>query len=79
MHTRASSESPVRQVFRGAGVFVTGSTDWLEQLLLEKLLRACPDVKNVFLLVRSKKEKTEIERFAEIFEGEVSLWGRLGE
>ncbi|GFG36764.1 hypothetical protein Cfor_09465, partial [Coptotermes formosanus] len=63
-------ESPVRQLFRDAGVFVTGSTGFLGQLLLEKILRACPDVKTLFLLMRSKKGKTEAERFAEIFEGE---------
>jgi fatty acyl-CoA reductase len=72
-------ESPVRQLFRGAGVFVTGSTGFLGQLLLEKLLRACPDVKTLFLLMRSKKGKTEAERFTEIFEGEVSLWDSVGE
>jgi fatty acyl-CoA reductase len=65
-------ESPVQQLFRGAGVLVTGSTGFLGQLLLEKLLRACPGVKTLFLLIRPKKEKTEEKRFAQIFEEPVS-------
>jgi fatty acyl-CoA reductase len=68
------SASPVQQLFRDAGVLVTGGTGFLGQLLLEKLLRACPGIKTMFLLMRSKKGKTEAERFAEIFEGKVSWW-----
>lgn len=65
------SASPVQQLFRDAGVLVTGGTGFLGQLLLEKLLRACPGIKTMFLLMRSKKGKTEAERFAEIFEGKL--------
>ena len=66
------TESPVQQLFRGAGVLVTGGTGFLGQLLVEKLLRSCPGIKTVFLLIRSKKEKTEAKRFAQIFEEPVS-------
>jgi len=69
------TESPVQQLFRDAGVLVTGSTGFLGQLLLEKLLRSCPGIKTVFLLIRSKKEKTEAKRFAQIFDGTVSWFG----
>jgi len=69
------TESPVQQLFRDAGVLVTGSTGFLGQLLLEKLLRSCPGIKTVFLLIRSKKEKTEAKRFAQIFEG--TLFDRM--
>jgi thioester reductase-like protein len=66
-------ESAVQRMFRGAGVFVTGGTGFLGKVLLEKLLRSCPDVGNIFLLLRSKKEKTQKERFAELFEEAVSI------
>jgi fatty acyl-CoA reductase len=65
-------ESEIQQLFRGAGVFVTGGTGFLGKILLAKLLRACPDIRTIFLLMRSKKGKTQKERFAELFQGNVS-------
>jgi fatty acyl-CoA reductase len=65
-------ESAVQQVFRGAGVFLTGCTGFLGTLLLEKLLRSCAGVKTIFLHIRSKKGKTHAERLAELFDGPVS-------
>jgi len=35
-------------------------------VLLEKLLRACPDVGNIFVLVRPKKDKEPNERVQNI-------------
>jgi fatty acyl-CoA reductase len=68
----SEGESEIQQLFRGAGVFVTGGTGFLGKILLAKLLRACPDIRTIFLLMRSKKGKTQEERFAELFEGKVS-------
>lgn len=67
-------ESPVQQLFWDAGVLVTGGTGFLGQLLIEKILRSCLGVKTLFLLVRSKKGKSEAKRFAEIFEVKVRCW-----
>ncbi|XP_069685499.1 fatty acyl-CoA reductase wat-like isoform X2 [Periplaneta americana] len=62
------SESAIQSSFRGAAVFVTGGTGFLGKLLLEKLLRSCPGIKTIFILVRPKKGKTEKERLSELFD-----------
>jgi thioester reductase-like protein len=47
-------------------VFVTGATGFLGKALLEKLLLSCPDVGNIYVLVRPKKGKATSERIGEI-------------
>ena len=45
----------VIQFYEGQNIFVTGASGILGKVLLEKLLRACPDVGNIYVLVRPKK------------------------
>ncbi len=54
------------QFFEWQNIFVTGATGFLGKVLLEKLLRACPDVGNIFMLLRLKKGKEPTERVKNI-------------
>lgn len=36
-------------------IFITGGTGFIGKVLIEKLLRSCPDVKTIFVLMRPKK------------------------
>jgi fatty acyl-CoA reductase len=56
----------VIQFYEGQNIFVTGASGYLGKVLLEKLLRACPDVGNIFVLVRPKKGKEPSERVQNI-------------
>ena len=56
----------VIQFYEGQNIFVTGASGFLGKVLLEKLLRACPDVGNIYVLVRPKKGKEPIERVQNI-------------
>uniref|UniRef100_A0A8C4WUK2 Fatty acyl-CoA reductase n=1 Tax=Eptatretus burgeri TaxID=7764 RepID=A0A8C4WUK2_EPTBU len=60
------SQSPdvpsVTDFYAGKQVLLTGGTGFLGKVLLEKLLRSCPDVKTVYLLVRSKAGQKPLER-----------------
>nr|XP_018907044.1 PREDICTED: putative fatty acyl-CoA reductase CG5065 [Bemisia tabaci] len=59
--------TPIQEFFRGATVFLTGGTGFMGKVLIEKLLRSCPHVKHIYLLIRPKKGKAIHERLDDIF------------
>lgn len=65
--------SPVQEFFRDAVVFMTGGTGFMGKVLLDKLLRSCPHIKHIYLLIRSKKGKNVEERLQDIFEDRVII------
>uniref|UniRef100_A0A182MC43 Fatty acyl-CoA reductase n=1 Tax=Anopheles culicifacies TaxID=139723 RepID=A0A182MC43_9DIPT len=56
-------------VFAGADVFITGGTGFMGKVLIEKLLRSCPQIARVFVLVRAKRGKALDERIKTITDG----------
>jgi FlaA1/EpsC-like NDP-sugar epimerase len=64
--------SEIQEFYRGANVLVTGGTGFMGKVLMEKLLRSCPHLKNIYLLVRSKKGKDVDSRIEELFNDPVS-------
>lgn len=65
------SMSEIQSFFKDTSVFVTGATGFLGHVLLAKLLRTCPDVKKIYVLLRNKKGKSVSERFQALLEDEV--------
>ena len=61
----------IQEFYRGANVLVTGATGFMGKVLVEKLLRSCPHISNIYLLVRSKKGKNSESRLDEIFDDPV--------
>ncbi|XP_064480331.1 fatty acyl-CoA reductase 1-like [Ornithodoros turicata] len=47
--------SQVAEFFSGRSVFLTGITGFLGKVLLEKMLRSCPDIGTVFVIIREKR------------------------
>nr|UEV87810.1 fatty acyl reductase 4 [Maruca vitrata] len=52
----------VREYYADKTLFITGATGFVGKVLVEKLLRSCPEVKKIYMLMRSKKGQSSKER-----------------
>ncbi|XP_012256162.2 putative fatty acyl-CoA reductase CG5065 [Athalia rosae] len=52
--------------YAGRSIFITGGTGFMGKVLIEKLLRSCPDIEEIFLLMRAKKGTSIDERLSQI-------------
>lgn len=48
----------VRTAFSGSTLFITGASGYVGSVVLEQLLRFCPDVARIYLLIRGKRGNT---------------------
>jgi fatty acyl-CoA reductase len=67
------TNSPIRNFFSGRCVLITGATGFVGKALVEKLLRSCPDVGTIFLLIRPKRGLDVQTRQKELLKNPVSL------
>ena len=44
----------VKEYYRGKNILLTGSTGFVGKVILEKLLRSCPMLNHVYVMVRPK-------------------------
>ncbi|XP_054055817.1 fatty acyl-CoA reductase 1 isoform X2 [Rissa tridactyla] len=61
----------IPEYYEGKNVLLTGATGFMGKVLLEKLLRSCPNVKAVYVLVRHKVGQTPEARIEEITSGKL--------
>lgn len=66
--------TPIQEFYHGQSVFLTGGTGFMGKLLIEKLLRMCPGIGSIYLLMRAKKGKDVHQRTEEIFDDVVSCF-----
>lgn len=62
----------ITEFYRDRSVFITGATGFIGKVLVEKLLRSCPDVECIYILMRPLKEKTAACRLQEFTENKVN-------
>ncbi|XP_038219899.1 putative fatty acyl-CoA reductase CG5065 [Zerene cesonia] len=56
----------IAETFANTTVFITGGTGFMGKVLVEKLLRKCPDIRKIILFIRPKKGKTPKQRLEEL-------------
>ncbi|CAF5174587.1 unnamed protein product, partial [Rotaria magnacalcarata] len=49
-------------------IFITGATGFIGKQLVEKLVRSCPDLEHIYLLVRPKRGRAVSERLKELLD-----------
>uniref|UniRef100_A0A0A9WZV0 Fatty acyl-CoA reductase n=1 Tax=Lygus hesperus TaxID=30085 RepID=A0A0A9WZV0_LYGHE len=55
----------VKDYYKGKNVLVTGVTGLMGKALVEKLLRSCPEVGNIYCIVRTKRGQDPQERWTQ--------------
>lgn len=63
----------VKDFYRDRSIFITGGTGFMGKVLVEKLLRSCPGIKNIYLLMRPKKGQNVQQRLQELLNAPVSV------
>ncbi|KAL1502734.1 hypothetical protein ABEB36_007836 [Hypothenemus hampei] len=48
--------------YAGQKIFITGATGFMGKVLIEKLLRSCPDISTIYIIIRSKKGRNAYQR-----------------
>ncbi|XP_073829421.1 fatty acyl-CoA reductase wat-like isoform X2 [Musca autumnalis] len=54
--------------YKDKEIFVTGGTGFIGKVLIEKILRSLPNVSKIYILMRTKKNKTPEERLKQLLE-----------
>lgn len=52
----------VKEFYSEKRILITGVTGFLGKVILEKLLRTCPDVSQIYILVRPKRKIDPMDR-----------------
>ena len=64
-------QSEIAEYYKNKSIFITGATGFIGKVLIEKLLRSCPELKRIYILIRSKKGHSINERMNDLFKCQV--------
>ncbi|XP_060831013.1 fatty acyl-CoA reductase 1-like isoform X2 [Bombus pascuorum] len=65
---RLIKTNTLEEFYAGSGILVTGVTGFLGKGFLEKLMRVCPRIAAIYILIRPKTNETIEERFKKIMD-----------
>ena len=73
---RVDTMTTIPDYYCGKVIFLTGATGFIGKVLLEKLLRSCPDVAAIYCLIRPKRGLSAEKRKEKQFQEKVILFLR---
>ena len=61
----------IADYYAGKSILITGATGFMGKVLVEKLLRSCPEVRALYILVRPKAGQSMQERVSDMMKCKV--------
>lgn len=52
----------IKAFYSGKNIMLTGCTGFLGKVILEKIMWSCPDVNQIFVMVRAKRNAKPMDR-----------------
>ncbi|XP_014681550.1 PREDICTED: fatty acyl-CoA reductase 1-like [Priapulus caudatus] len=71
LNSSSKMRPSIAQFYAGKNVFITGGSGFIGKCVIEKLLRTCPNVGGLYLLMRPKRDKTPEERLQKVLESDL--------
>jgi fatty acyl-CoA reductase len=63
----------IQEFYKDKTIFITGGSGFMGKVLIEKLLYACSDLKELIILMRPKRGKTALQRVEDFSKLAVSI------
>lgn len=60
-------DSPVTEWYKNKSIFITGGSGFMGKVMIEKLFYSCPEIKNIYILIRSKRGKSPEQRIEDMW------------
>ena len=71
INEKLNQSDSIEEFYSATVILLTGATGFVGKGLLEKLLRVCPRIAAIFILLRPKKNQTIEERFKKLIDDPV--------
>jgi fatty acyl-CoA reductase len=63
----------IAEFYEGRSIFITGATGFMGKVLVEKIMRSCPGVERLYLLMRPSKDQSVDCRLQGFIQNQVCL------
>lgn len=68
---KLNKANSIKAFYDNTAILVTGATGFVGKGILEKLMRVCPSIAAIFILIRPKKNQMLEERFKKLLDDPV--------